>query len=147
MSKEYEIHSGRRIVKTVLSSSPLQAAIDHVQSYGTPSKEITILGPDTVSWRGHALERSPFSSCLAARTSPRRSLSCPHRGSQCLVRSADGNRRGRSPGSTAAPDFCLSEVCDPGQRRYCRQAAPPLDTGSAALGKMCSSPNACAPKG
>ena len=52
MSKEYEIHSGRRIVKTVLSSSPLQAAIDHVQSYGTPSKEITILGPDTVSWRG-----------------------------------------------------------------------------------------------
>ena len=52
MSKEYEIHSGRRIVKTVLSSSPLQAAVDHVQSYGTPSKEITILGPDTVSWRG-----------------------------------------------------------------------------------------------
>ena len=52
MSKEYEFHSGRRIVKTVLSSSPLQAAIDHVQSYGTPSKEITILGPDTVSWRG-----------------------------------------------------------------------------------------------
>jgi hypothetical protein len=52
MSKAYEIHSGRRIVKTVLSSSPLQAAIDHVQSYGSPSKEITILGPDTVSWRG-----------------------------------------------------------------------------------------------
>ena len=52
MSKPYEIHSGRRIVKTVLSSSPLQAAIDHVQSYGSTSKEITILGPDTVSWRG-----------------------------------------------------------------------------------------------
>ena len=52
MSRTYEIHSGRRIVKTVLSSSPLQAAIDHVQSYGSSSKEITILGPDTVSWRG-----------------------------------------------------------------------------------------------
>jgi hypothetical protein len=52
MSKEYEIHSGRRIVKTVLSSSPLQAAIDHLQSYGSTSKEITILGPDTVAWRG-----------------------------------------------------------------------------------------------
>jgi hypothetical protein len=52
MSKEYEIHSGRRIVKTLLSSSPLQAAIDHLQSYGSTSREITILGPDTVSWRG-----------------------------------------------------------------------------------------------
>ena len=52
MSRTYEIHSGRRIVKTVLSSSPLQAAIDHVQSHGSSSKEITILGPDTVSWRG-----------------------------------------------------------------------------------------------
>jgi hypothetical protein len=52
MSKAYEIHSGRRIVKTVLSSSPLQAAIDHVHAYGSTSKEITILGPDTVSWRG-----------------------------------------------------------------------------------------------
>ena len=65
MSRTYEIHSGRRIVKTVLSSSPLQAAIDYVQSYGSSSKEITILGPDTVSWRGarfvavHAAERSP----------------------------------------------------------------------------------------
>ena len=52
MSREFEIHSGRRMVKTVLSSSPLQAAIDHVQSYGSSVNEITILGPDTVSWRG-----------------------------------------------------------------------------------------------
>jgi hypothetical protein len=52
MSRTYEVHSGRRIVKSVLSSSPLQAAIDHVQAYGSSSKEITILGPDTVSWRG-----------------------------------------------------------------------------------------------
>jgi hypothetical protein len=52
MSKEYEIHSGRRVVKTVLSSSPLQAAIDHVVSYGSSRNEIAILGPDTVSWRG-----------------------------------------------------------------------------------------------
>ena len=51
MSRTYEIHSGRRIAKTMLSSSPLQAAIDHVQPFGS-AKEITILGPDTVSWRG-----------------------------------------------------------------------------------------------
>ena len=51
MSRSYEIHSGRRIVKTMLSSSPLQAAIDYV-SPSARAKEITILGPDTVSWRG-----------------------------------------------------------------------------------------------
>ena len=50
MSRKYEIHSGRRVVKTVLSS-PLQAAIDYVHTFGS-AKEITILGPDTVSWRG-----------------------------------------------------------------------------------------------
>ena len=71
MSKEYEIHSGRRIVKTVLSSSPLQAAIDHVQSYGTPSKEITILGPDTVSWRGARFRAVAVLESPAARTSSR----------------------------------------------------------------------------
>ena len=64
MSRKYEIHSGRRVVKTVLSSSPLQAAIDYVHTFGS-AKEITILGPDTVSWRGARFvgvpvpERSP----------------------------------------------------------------------------------------
>jgi hypothetical protein len=51
MSREFEIHTGRRIVKTVLSSSSLQAAIDYVHTFGS-AKEIKILGPDTVSWRG-----------------------------------------------------------------------------------------------
>ena len=51
MSREFEIRSGRRKVKTVLSSSALQAAIDYVHTFGS-AKEITILGPDTVSWRG-----------------------------------------------------------------------------------------------
>ena len=51
MSRNYEIHTGRRVVKTVLSSSPLQAAIDYVHTFGSP-KEITVLGPDTVAWRG-----------------------------------------------------------------------------------------------
>jgi hypothetical protein len=51
MSRKYEIHTGRRIVKTVSSSSSLQAAIDYVHTFGS-AKEITILGPDTVSWRG-----------------------------------------------------------------------------------------------
>jgi hypothetical protein len=64
MSRSYEIHSGRRIAKTVLSSSPLQAAIDYVHTFGSPN-EITILGPDTISWRGARFvsvpvpERSP----------------------------------------------------------------------------------------
>ena len=51
MSRSYEIHTGRRVVKTVLSSSPLQAAIDYVHTFGSPT-EITVLGPDTVAWRG-----------------------------------------------------------------------------------------------
>jgi hypothetical protein len=51
MSRTYEIHTGRRVVKTLHSSSPLQAAIDYVHTFGS-AKEITILGPDTVSWRG-----------------------------------------------------------------------------------------------
>jgi hypothetical protein len=51
MSRNYEIHSGRRVIKTVLSSSPLQAVIDYVHTFGS-AKEFTILGPDTVAWRG-----------------------------------------------------------------------------------------------
>jgi hypothetical protein len=51
MSRTYEIHTGRRVVKTVLASSPLQAAIDYVHTFDS-ANEITILGPDTVSWRG-----------------------------------------------------------------------------------------------
>ncbi len=39
------------MVKTVLSSSPLQAAIDYVNTFGS-ANEVTILGTDTVSWRG-----------------------------------------------------------------------------------------------
>jgi hypothetical protein len=52
MSRKYEIHSGRRKVSTQHSSSPLQAAIDYVRSFGSSNDEITILGVDTVSWRG-----------------------------------------------------------------------------------------------
>ena len=35
-----------------LSSSPLQAAVDYVRSFGSRDDEITILGVDTVAWRG-----------------------------------------------------------------------------------------------
>jgi hypothetical protein len=38
-------------VSTRLSSSPLEAAIDYARRFGSPN-EITILGVDTVSWRG-----------------------------------------------------------------------------------------------
>jgi hypothetical protein len=51
MSRTYDIYSGRRIVKTVRSSSSLQAAIDYVHTFGS-ANEIVVLGPDTVSWRG-----------------------------------------------------------------------------------------------
>ena len=52
MSRKYEIRSGRRTVSTQHSSSALQAAIDYVRSFGCRNDEITILGVDTVSWRG-----------------------------------------------------------------------------------------------
>jgi hypothetical protein len=52
MSRNYEIRSGRPTVSTQHSSSALQAAIDYVRSFGSSNDEITILGVDTVSWRG-----------------------------------------------------------------------------------------------
>ena len=52
MSKEYEIHSGRRIVSTQFSVSALQAVVDYVRSYGVKDDEIRRLGVDCVSWRG-----------------------------------------------------------------------------------------------
>ena len=52
MSREYEIHSGRRTVSTQQSSSALQAALDYVRMFGTGDSEITILGVDKVAWRG-----------------------------------------------------------------------------------------------
>jgi hypothetical protein len=51
-SKKYEIHSGRRLVSTQFSVSPLQAVVDYVRSYGVKDDEITRLGVDCVSWRG-----------------------------------------------------------------------------------------------
>jgi hypothetical protein len=51
MSRTYEIHSGRRAVATRLSSSALEAVVDYARMFGSPS-EITILGVDTVAWRG-----------------------------------------------------------------------------------------------
>jgi hypothetical protein len=52
MSKKYEIRSGRRIVSTQYSVSPLQAVVDYVRSYGVKDDEIRRLGVDSVSWRG-----------------------------------------------------------------------------------------------
>ncbi len=51
-SKKYEIHSGRRLVSTQFSVSPLQAVVDYVRAYGVKDAEITRLGVDCVSWRG-----------------------------------------------------------------------------------------------
>lgn len=51
-SKKYEIHSGRRVISTQFSVSPLQAVVDYVRSYGVKDDEIRRLGVDCVSWRG-----------------------------------------------------------------------------------------------
>ena len=50
--KKYEIYSGRRVVSTQFSVSPLQAVVDYVRSHGVKDDEITRLGVDSVSWRG-----------------------------------------------------------------------------------------------
>jgi len=58
MSRKYEIRSGRRTVSMRLSSSALEAVIDYVRSFGS-SNEITILGVDTVTWRGATFSAVP----------------------------------------------------------------------------------------
>ena len=50
--REFEIHSGRRTVATTYSSSALQAAIDYLRALGSNRDEISVIGTDTVSWRG-----------------------------------------------------------------------------------------------
>jgi hypothetical protein len=50
--REFEIHSGRRVVATQYSSSARQAAIDYVRAFGSSPDEIDVLGPDMVAWRG-----------------------------------------------------------------------------------------------
>jgi hypothetical protein len=50
--REFEIHCGRRAVTTTYSSSALQAGIDYLRALGSRADEISILGPDTVAWRG-----------------------------------------------------------------------------------------------
>jgi hypothetical protein len=52
MTKTYEIRSGRRVVSTQLSVSPLQAAVDYAKSFGSADAEIMRVGVDCVSWRG-----------------------------------------------------------------------------------------------
>jgi hypothetical protein len=62
-TKKYEIHSGRRVVSTQYSVSPLQAVVDYVRSYGVKDEEIVRLGVDCVAWRG-----ARFSAALAPET-------------------------------------------------------------------------------
>jgi hypothetical protein len=50
--REFQIHCGRRAVSTTFSSSALQAGIDYLRSLGSRPDEISVLGPDTVAWRG-----------------------------------------------------------------------------------------------
>ena len=52
MTYAYEIRSGRRIVSTQRSVSPLQAVLDYVRMFGSVESEIRIVGVDSVAWRG-----------------------------------------------------------------------------------------------
>jgi hypothetical protein len=52
VSQKYEVYSGRRVVSTQYSVSPLQAAVDYVRSLGVKDDEILRVGADCVSWRG-----------------------------------------------------------------------------------------------
>jgi hypothetical protein len=61
MSEKYEIYSGKRLVSTQFSVSPLHAVVDYVRSYGVKDDEILRLGVDSVSWRG-----ARFRAVLAA---------------------------------------------------------------------------------
>ena len=63
--KKYEIHSGRKVVSTQFSVSPLQAVLDYVRSHGVKDDEITRLGVDCVAWRG-----ARFNAVLVAPESP-----------------------------------------------------------------------------
>jgi hypothetical protein len=53
-------------VSVQLSSSALQAAIDYVRSFGSGNDEITILGIDTVAWRGARFSAVPVPADLTS---------------------------------------------------------------------------------
>ena len=59
LTKRYEIYSGRRIVSTQESVSPLHAVVDYVRSYGVKDDEILRLGVDSVAWRGARFRAVP----------------------------------------------------------------------------------------
>ena len=59
LTKKYEIYSGRRIVSTQESVSPLHAVVDYVRSYGVKDDEILRIGVDSVAWRGARFRAVP----------------------------------------------------------------------------------------
>ena len=59
MTREFEIHSGRRVVSIERSVSPLQAVLDYVRAFGSVESEIRIIGVDAVSWRGARFSAAP----------------------------------------------------------------------------------------
>ena len=52
VTKRYEIYSGKRVVSTEYSVSPLQAAVAYARSFDSADAEIMRVGVDCVSWRG-----------------------------------------------------------------------------------------------
>ena len=66
LTKKYEIYSGRRIVSTQESVSPLHAVVDYVRSYGVKDDEILRLGVDSVAWRGARFRAVPVDDAASS---------------------------------------------------------------------------------
>ena len=66
LTKRYEIYSGRRIVSTQESVSPLHAVVDYVRSYGVKDDEILRLGVDSVAWRGARFRAVPVDDAASS---------------------------------------------------------------------------------
>jgi hypothetical protein len=62
MTRQYEIHSGRRKVSIQTSVSALQAVVDYVRMFGGRDDEIRMVGVDTVTWRGARFSAAPVSA-------------------------------------------------------------------------------------
>jgi len=50
--REYSVYSGRRAVCVRKAWSGAEAVIEYLTTMGVKSSELSILGPDSVAWRG-----------------------------------------------------------------------------------------------
>jgi hypothetical protein len=62
MTREFEIHSGRRVVSVRRSVTALDAVVDYVRMFGCSNDEIMRLSVDTVAWRGARFRAVPVAA-------------------------------------------------------------------------------------